>query len=404
MSQPATISKKPANLEELKRLKQAKKEAKKLLNAKPQVQQVPPQVMERVFESVPDSQKLETVVGGIRIMTFNMLAQSLIKRELFPDSGDILKWKPRRKMIIEEIKLYNPDILTLQEQDNYEQFYKEVFENMGYNVRYHHHPTKKHGCGIAYKHEKFREVKYTTVDYNTDDTCAPSFMTGNIAQIIGLEFNDNPKVGFVVGNTHLYWRPSANYERFRQITIYEKRFLEFKTSLGEDKRWISLLQGDFNSEPIDPGYSILTKKHLEEAEIEDLDGSRSLIGQKDDKEGTTAAEDEEGGDIVISIEDLATVQQLLDQHENTRPWKSIYSHFGDINTDESEIGNYGEPRFTNYASQFQGTLDYLFVEKDQKSISIKSILMLPKEEYLKPSLPNRNFGSDHLCLVANIEF
>lgn len=72
MSQPATISKKPANLEELKRLKQAKKEAKKLLNAKPQVQQVPPQVMERVFESVPDSQKLETVVGGIRIMTFNV--------------------------------------------------------------------------------------------------------------------------------------------------------------------------------------------------------------------------------------------------------------------------------------------------------------------------------------------
>lgn len=135
-----------------------------------------------------------------------------------------------------------------------------------------------------------------------------------------------------------------------------------------------------------------------------MDGSRSLIGQNESKEGTAAAEDEEGGDVIISIEDLATVKQLLDKHENTRPWKSIYSHFGDINTDESEVGNYGEPRFTNYASQFQGTLDYLFVEKDEKSISIKSILMLPKEEYLKPSLPNRNFGSDHLCLVANIEF
>lgn len=72
MSQPTTISKKPANLEELKRLKQAKKEAKKLLNAKQQVQPVPPQVMERVFELVPNSQKLETVVGGIRIMTFNV--------------------------------------------------------------------------------------------------------------------------------------------------------------------------------------------------------------------------------------------------------------------------------------------------------------------------------------------
>lgn len=82
MSQPATNSKKPSNLEELKRLKQAKKEAKKLLNSKPQVQQVLPQVMERVFESVPNCQELERVVGGIRIMTFNV-SNGLFKLEVF---------------------------------------------------------------------------------------------------------------------------------------------------------------------------------------------------------------------------------------------------------------------------------------------------------------------------------
>lgn len=117
---------------------------------------------------------------------------------------------------------------------------------MGYTVKYHHHPSKKHGCGIAYKREKFEEVDYQIVDYNTDKLSAPSFMTGNVAQLLGLRYKAQPNIGFVVGNTHLYWRPSANYERFRQITIYEQRFLEFKTRLSlaeDDSRWISLLLG-----------------------------------------------------------------------------------------------------------------------------------------------------------------
>ena len=144
-------------------------------------------------------------------------------------------------MILDEIKLYDPDILTLQEQDD--QFYKQAFEELGYDVRYCHHPTKKHGCGIAYKHALFTEIDYTTIDYNTDTLCAPSFMTGNVAQVIALACKAHPQVGFVVGNTHLYWRPSANYERFRQITIYEHRFQQFRANLDPNKRWIALLHG-----------------------------------------------------------------------------------------------------------------------------------------------------------------
>jgi RNA exonuclease NGL2 len=145
---------------------------------------------------------------------------------------------------------------------------------------------------------------------------------------------------------------------------------------------------------------------LESSEIQDLNESRSLIGKNDDSSESGAAEEDDIGSEApsISIDDLDTVDQLLEHHKNTpRLWTSIYSNFGKINMDESEIGHYGEPRFTDYASQFQGTLDYMFYEKDAK-ISIKRILMLPKEEFLKPSLPNKNFGSDHLCLVADIEF
>jgi RNA exonuclease NGL2 len=66
-------SKKPNNIEELKRLKLAKKEAKKRLNAKPQVEQVaPPKVLEREFAIVPDQDMLTTVLGNVRVMTFNV--------------------------------------------------------------------------------------------------------------------------------------------------------------------------------------------------------------------------------------------------------------------------------------------------------------------------------------------
>lgn len=101
------------------------------------------------------------------------------------------------------------------------------------------------GCGIAYKNEKFDMMDYNTVDYTTDNTSSPSFMTGNIAQMIALQFKANPEVGFIVGNTHLYWKPCASYERFRQITIYKKRFMEFKSRLmmNYNQRWISVLLG-----------------------------------------------------------------------------------------------------------------------------------------------------------------
>lgn len=164
---------------------------------------------------------------------------------------------------------------------------------------------------------------------------------------------------------------------------------------------------DFNSEPIDPGYSIITRKRLELSELDDLNASRSFINQEDTTQGSAVAAEDDGdaGENVVNIDDLMTVDQLITTyHQNTRPWKSIYSNFGKINQDESQKGSFGEPKYTNYPSQFQGTLDYMFLEEDDRSIEVKRILMLPDVELLKPSLPNKNFGSDHLCLVADLEF
>lgn len=80
-----TNPRKPSNLEELRRLKLAKKELKKNQNAKPQVQSIIPKVLERVFETVPDQIKLSTVEGNIRVMTFNV--SSSLFSFLFPETN-----------------------------------------------------------------------------------------------------------------------------------------------------------------------------------------------------------------------------------------------------------------------------------------------------------------------------
>jgi RNA exonuclease NGL2 len=129
------------------------------------------------------------------------------------------------------------------EVDNYDQFFKESFEKLGYQSHYYHHPIKRHGCVIAYKQSKFTLSDEETVDYNTESYSPPSYMTGNVAQVLAIRSKEHPEVGFIVGNTHLYWRPDAIYERLRQTMIYATRFLEFKGKQSSDVRWISLLLG-----------------------------------------------------------------------------------------------------------------------------------------------------------------
>lgn len=48
------------------------------------------------------------------IMTYNVLAQSLVRRSIFPTNGEALKWKNRSTVLANEIEYYSPDVLCLQ--------------------------------------------------------------------------------------------------------------------------------------------------------------------------------------------------------------------------------------------------------------------------------------------------
>lgn len=114
-------------------------------------------------------------------------------------------------------------------------------------------------------------------------------------------------------------------------------------------------------------------------------------------------EEEEGklensNGVSIDPDAVISVNKLVSLYKGGQ-WKSVYSSIAKVQPDQS--GLLGEPKFTNYTAAFKGPLDYMFIQHD---MHIKNILLLPSEDNLKPSLPNRNFGSDHLCLVADLEF
>ena len=56
------------------------------------------------------------------------------------------------------------------------------------------------------------------------------------------------------------------------------------------------------------------------------------------------------------------------------------------------------PSFTNLTANFKGNLDYIFYNKRSK-LELKRVLKIPKRKELV-ALPNKNWSSDHLPIMA----
>ncbi|KAI9284778.1 Endonuclease/exonuclease/phosphatase [Umbelopsis sp. AD052] len=336
------------------------------------------------------------------LISYNILAQALIKRELFPHSGNILKWKTRKAMILKELKEFNADILCLQEVDHVEDFYGDALLALGYSFEFCKHPTKLHGCLIAFKHSLFTKVKYDTVDYDTYPLCPPTQKTGNIAQLIALKAVDHDE-GILVGNTHLYWRPQSFYERLRQGCLYVKSASESLLSVKNhhsEIRWSYVLAGDLNTTPTDPTYPSLTGNPLNPIQEAWLEWSRREITEGEEMiEGDPDITAPPPKPSNIDDTKLATVDELRKIVASHSDLQSVYNRYGEI--DAEDIQQYGEPKFTHYGTYFKGTLDYIFLPANG-NLECRGLSPLPKEAEMEPGLPNAVFGSDHVPLCCQL--
>ncbi|KAI8065642.1 Endonuclease/exonuclease/phosphatase [Gongronella butleri] len=347
------------------------------------------------------------------IMSYNVLAQALCQRELFPHAGKMLKWKTRRTMVMDEIAYYRPELMCLQEVDNYDVFYKEALEKLGYATTYHQHESKRQGCVIAYQADAWEQVAYRTVDLDTDASCPPTMATGNVAQLMALATRDkHPRRRVLLGNTHLYWRPPSTYERCRQGLIYQRRLWDMHRELtssendenGKKADFTPVLCGDFNTQPSDPLYALLTGAPLSEYQRLCMEVTRRAFDDDDhDYEpdatpGATPPPNHASDDNKT----LLTLDQLVDAL-GPRPGEVMQSAYKDHGQYYKEhVRRYGsnEPDYTIYAHVFKGTLDYILVPEHTR---VLRHLQLPPMDKLAPAIPNDHFGSDHVALVADID-
>ncbi|CAB4374790.1 unnamed protein product [Rhizophagus irregularis] len=444
-----------------KRNRPTKKEKKELKKQQGKVEQPKPQEIqyEPVLKEMITLPNVIEETNGITIMTYNLLAQSLCKRELFPNCGDALKWKNRRPRLIKEIFYYLPDIGCFQEMDdnNYNDTFKPEFEKSGYDTLFYKGDnTKQHGCCIAWKKSKFTKLKESTFDF--DKIGVPTMITNCIGIIVALGIlNKKENKGVVICTTHLYWRPESMYERTRQCLILYQNLLRVK----EEFNFPAFLAGDFNSTPHDPIYQLMVNKSkLSEEQVSILENSMRAFGEEKSNEGvdnvpSTPVTNKDNDEVTIEqskisqsfivTEDRASqsqssqsqqtqIQQLQQNLSSPslkpqlEPLSTLLSNFEKLPKCLSLYGQYYhlidseniehfEPKITNHGKYFKGTLDYIFFVLNQKgdvndengeinnnnNVKVTKLLKLPREEeFGSTSLPNYKFNSDHICLMVEV--
>nr|GAT54910.1 predicted protein [Mycena chlorophos] len=391
--------------------------------------------------------------GRIKVHTWNMLAQCLVRRELFPTS-DCLKAGQRLPMLHAELLAQDSDILCLQEVDNLEKLLPPLQSK--YTTHYTAGPGKKHGCMILFKKDGFEKQSERLVQYDQEEIRDEgsdafrrglSFKTRNIASIVALKnrSKSGPE-GVIVGTTHAFWHPKYTYERCRQVGIFKREVGKFATE-HHLEHWPCVIAGgidsifqvqspvltrflDFNFGPDDPAYSLLMSEPLTKEQRERLEASRVVHVSIDPTVPPTTSgpvgDDEDQAvdpDRVITnarratpSDGLLTDDELVALFALGKPLKSAYDEglahprasasdirtFGDRVSCEPDMKGSNEPEYTSFTFFWKTVLDYIFVS--QPTV-ITGLLAPHRAEHLGRGLPLKGIcGSDHISLSAELSF
>jgi mRNA deadenylase 3'-5' endonuclease subunit Ccr4 len=380
------------------------------------------------------------------VMSYNMLAQCLVRKELYPFAASLyLRQKYRFDRILRELSERSPTLLAMQEVDNYENPVGPALNSSSYDAVYalkakvnNSRPGEDesktapastedaggHGLLLAWKRDLWSREAYKELKFDGHPLTHPTPVrpkTGNIAQMVALRSTSKKDFGLILGNVHAFWRPAAKYERARQIYVLVKELLSFRDSVSDGKtEWTTLLCGDFNSVPSSAAYRVLTRKEdfsdpeTRRAALEELEPHISAFGAL----GVDEPADSETGPYPTNPFPPSVVLEALERLPVTL--ESAYGNYTDVDERhrtgdprwEAGMGWMGEPAYTT-SCLFAGTLDYIFLlrdrdEKDEKvkkdeakyRVEAEKVLEVPPVEVVLPGIPNEVFPSDHVSLMA----
>jgi len=225
------------------------------------------------------------------------------------------------------------------------------------------------GCVIFYRNKQFEFVEEHLIEYQAmamskhkdfegDQEALMRIMTkDNIALAVVLRMEDNKPL--VVVNTHIHWDPQFSDVKLIQVQFMMERLVAIAGPGALLEGAPIVICGDFNSIPGSGPYDLITSGNAPATHVDLQDGYQYGIYSK-----------------------------------------SGFSHPFSL---ESAYGFMGEPPFTNYTLDFVGVLDYIFFTN--KSMRTSQVLQPVEVPTVKSTrLPNPYFSSDHVSLMAELQF
>ncbi|KDO22565.1 hypothetical protein SPRG_12545 [Saprolegnia parasitica CBS 223.65] len=284
----------------------------------------------------------------LSIMSYNVLAQCYVRSSFFPYcDSKALRWKNRSQLLKNQFAALptRPDVICLQECDQYEAFWKDTMAAMGYAGMYAQKTSaKQDGVAIFWQpdrlellHSEQVHLKHAAVNA-TDADLARRLLARDNVGLLGQFRSTVDGALVVVATTHLFWDPKEADVKLAQT----EHMLSAIASFTATRAGSVFLAGDFNSLPDSDVYKLITATYGSAYAAYAADGEPAFTNCN----GVTAD---------------------------------------------------GSPAFL-------GTLDYIFYERPRVDVAALAPLMTLADATCEGALPNRHVGSDHLPLLAEFVF
>jgi len=399
-----------------------------------------------------DSSKDDDDDGDVtlRVASYNVLAEIYATHQVYPHCPRFaLNWPYRARRIVDEIAESDADVVCLQEaqRDHYDRDLVPALDDLGYDGVFSQKtrdamgaPGKVDGCALFWKRQKVRLAEHRQVQYNDlaraeatalrlSEKLEREFLyrlvKDNVAQLAVFEAYGVREVSYgvhkqirrrlCVANTHLYSHANFPDTKLWQTLTFVNELERFVHHRPRGERLPYVVCGDFNSSPTSAVYDLLATGQVD-PHHDDLHPpvSEPLANKKRIGGGGGGASSSSSS----SYEQQQQQQQQQNHHNSNNghhqqqknPRSKILPDMRDMTHRLNLASAYhaalgAEPPFTNYTSGFKGTLDYLWF--DPNSLRVLAVAQIPSEEDLNlagGALPNAQYPSDHLMLLADFAF
>jgi len=324
-----------------------------------------------------------TTAMEFTLVTYNILAQMYTKHLKLSDMK-VVDWSVRKQRLLDELKSYQSDIVCLQELDMYKKHWLGVMSEIGFDSTHVEKTGKRNGCGTFWKRDRFEKVGhlalpleelYHLIEKHVDER----FARRDVANLTLLREFESGKLMLIVNN-HLAWDPEYPEVKLCQIFYVLKATHRFLRNLERNGQPVSVvLCGDFNSLPGSEVYDLITT------------GRATIPGRYVHFKAPLFAE---------GIQVTNSRKQIL-----VNPFTPAKSAYFEVFRKE--------PSFTNYETEFNGTLDYVFtfefndVEVEQQTPlrainALEEVSLQAVQEYT--TLPSYAFPSDHIAHCVKLSW